>query len=52
MCKANSLHRIELKEGVTCWTVFVPFRKVREWGFVSNGKWVQHKEYLTARANH
>ena len=49
MCKANSLHRIELKEGITCWTLFVPFAKVREWGFISKGQWVQWEEYLARR---
>ena len=51
MCKAESLHRIELKPGVTCWTVFMPFVKVREWGFISKGKWIQWEEYLTRRLN-
>jgi len=49
MCKANSLHRIELKEGITCWTLFMPFAKVREWGFISKGCWVQWEEYLARR---
>jgi hypothetical protein len=49
VCGASSLHRIELKPGVTCWTVFMPFRKVREWGFISKGTWVQWEEYLNRR---
>jgi hypothetical protein len=49
ICKANSLHRIELKPDVTCWTVFMPFRKVREWGFISQGRWIQWEEYLNRR---
>ena len=49
ICRAKSLHRIELKEGTTCWTVFMPFQKVREWGFISKGVWVQWEEYLTRR---
>ena len=49
MCRAKSLHRIELKEGTTCWTVFMPFAKVREWGFISKGVWVQWEEYLARR---
>lgn len=49
VCGATSLHRIELKPGVTCWTVFMPFKKVREWGFISRGVWVQWEEYLSRR---
>jgi hypothetical protein len=49
VCSATSLHRIELKEGTTCWTVFMPFTKVREWGFITKGKWVQWEEYLARR---
>lgn len=49
VCGATSLHRIELKPGVTCWTVFMPFKKVREWGFISSGVWVQWEEYLNRR---
>ncbi|CAB4128579.1 hypothetical protein UFOVP112_41 [uncultured Caudovirales phage] len=49
VCRAESLHRIELKPGVTCWTVFMPFTKVREWGFITKGKWVQWEEYLARR---
>ena len=49
LCQASSLHRIELKPGVTCWTVFMPFKKVREWGFITKGRWVQWEEYLARR---
>ena len=42
----SSLHRIELERGVDTWTVFVPGPKIREWGFIREGKWVQNEEYL------
>ena len=42
----SSLHRIELERGVDTWTVFVPGPKLREWGFIRDGKWVQHEQYL------
>ena len=48
-CRADSLHRIELRPGVTCWTVFMPFAKEREWGFVSKGQWIQWERYLKER---
>lgn len=47
---ANSYHRIELDPAITCWTLFMPGRKVREWGFFSRGNWVQWEQYLTNRS--
>jgi len=49
ICKANSLHRIELDPSVECWTVFMPGPKQREWGFIKNGTWTQWEKYLAAR---
>jgi hypothetical protein len=49
ICKPNSYHRIELKEGVTAWTLFMPLRKVREWGFLVNNKWINNEQYLKDR---
>jgi hypothetical protein len=49
VCSANSFHRIELKEGVTAWTLFMPGPKKRDWGFLVNNKWVQHEQYLRER---
>ena len=48
-CSANSFHRVELKPGVECWTLFMPGPQTREWGFNVNGKWVQHEQYLKER---
>jgi hypothetical protein len=50
VCKANSLHRIELDPSVECWTVFMPGPKQREWGFIKNGTWTQWEQYLAGRA--
>jgi hypothetical protein len=47
--RPESLHRIQLKPGVTAWTMFIPFAKKRDWGFVHAGEWIQHEEYLTKR---
>ena len=47
--KANSLHRIELDPEVTCWTLFMPGAKQRDWGFLVKNKWVQWEEYLKNR---
>lgn len=49
ICSPNSYHRIELKAGVTPWTLFMPGPKQREWGFLVNNKWIQHEQYLKER---
>ena len=49
VCRATSYHRIELKEGVTAWTLFMPGPHKRDWGFLVNNKWVQHEQYLEER---
>jgi len=51
ICGANSYHRVELKEGVTAWTLFMPGPQTREWGFLTKGGWVHNDEYLKERAN-
>lgn len=52
-CRANSFHRIELKDGVTAWTLFMPGPHQREWGFLigKNPKtdWEHNESYLTRR---
>jgi hypothetical protein len=49
ICKPTSYHRIELKDGVTAWTLFMPGPKQRDWGFDVDGTWVQHEKYLKDR---
>jgi hypothetical protein len=46
---AETYHRIELDPAVTCWTLFMPGIKQRDWGFLVKNKWVQWQEYLTMR---
>ena len=47
---ANTLHRVELDENVTnCWTLFIPGKKVREWGFKTDIGWIDNNEYLSSR---
>ena len=48
--RANTYHRIELDPDIECWTLFMPGRKVREWGFLAKNKWVQWEQYLTNRS--
>jgi len=49
ICGANSYHRIELDPNITCWTLFMPGIKKREWGFLTRKGWVQHEQYLKER---
>jgi hypothetical protein len=47
---ANTLHRIELDKDVKeCWTLFIPGRKKREWGFETDTGWVNNEEYLVSK---
>jgi len=50
ICGANSYHRIELDPSVTAWTLFMPGPQKREWGFLTRSGWIQHEQYLDARA--
>ena len=47
--RADSYHRIELDPEVTCWTLFMPGIKQRDWGFLVKNQWVQWQEYLAQR---
>jgi hypothetical protein len=49
ICRSTSYHRIELAEGVTAWTLFMPGPHKREWGFLVKNKWIQNEEYITIR---
>ena len=52
ICSAFSYHRIELKAGVTPWTLFMPGPQTREWGFLVNNKWIHNDNYLEDRKQH
>ena len=53
ICRPESFHRIELKPGVTAWTLFMPGPHRREWGFLvgrgENQKWEHNESYLSRR---
>jgi hypothetical protein len=51
-CSATSYHRIELKEGVTPWTLFMPGPQTREWGFLVKNKWIHNGNYLEEHNQH
>ena len=47
--KPTSYHRIELQEGVTPWTLFMPGPQKREWGFLVKNQWIHNDEYLKGK---
>ena len=49
-CGASSYHRIELVDGITPWTLFMPGPQEREWGFLVNNTWVHNDKYLAEKA--
>lgn len=50
ICSANTFHRIELKESVAAWTLFMPGPQQREWGFLVDNKWIHNDLYLKEKA--
>lgn len=53
--RPESFHRIELKSGVTAWTLFMPGPHCRDWGFLvgknPNTDWEHHESYLARRGS-
>ena len=47
LAKATSLHRIEIGPENYCWTLFIPFKRIREWGFQTKNGWIHNEKYLT-----
>lgn len=50
VCRSTSYHRIELCEGIDCWTLFMPGPHQRQWGFLVNNQWIHNEQYLAQRA--
>ena len=48
--KATDLHRLELPEGESVWTLVFAGRRIREWGFQTENGWVPWREYLKEAA--
>jgi len=43
----EAFHRVELDKNIPyCWTLFIPGRRVKDWGFDTEKGWIQHEEYL------
>ena len=49
VARANTYHRIELDPSITCWTLFMPGPKQRDWGFLVRNQWIQWEQYLEQR---
>ena len=49
---ANSYHRIELVQGITPWTMFMPGPQRRVWGFLVNNQWIPNEQYLESKKIH
>ena len=44
---AESFHRIEIDENQPAtWTLFMPGKKMRDWGFQTNDGWIKNEDYL------
>lgn len=44
---AKTLHRVELlKEKPYCWSLFIPGKKIRNWGFKTKTGWILNNLYL------
>jgi hypothetical protein len=40
-----------LDPDVTCWTLFCPGIKQRDWGFLVRNRWIQWEQYLATRSS-
>lgn len=46
----ESLHRIEIAADASpSWSLFLRGPRLRDWGFVHKGEWIDHRTYLEAR---
>lgn len=44
----GTFHRVELDKNCPyCWTLFIPGRRVKDWGFETKDGWIHHEKYLT-----
>tara|TARA_B100001758_G_C18081198_1_gene438342 strand:+ start:135 stop:575 length:441 start_codon:yes stop_codon:yes gene_type:complete len=51
-CTANCFHRIELDPNVKeCWTLFIPSKSYKEWGFQTKEGWLNHLSYFKLKLN-
>ncbi len=47
---ANTFHRVELDNNIPyCWTLFIPSKSFKEWGFKTHNGWLKHDDYFSMR---
>jgi len=47
---ANTFHRIELDKNIPfCWTLFIPSKNFKEWGFKTYDGWLKNDDYFNLR---
>ena len=47
---ANTFHQVELDKDIPyCWTLFIPSKSFKEWGFRTANGWLKHDEYFSMR---
>ena len=47
---ANTFHRVELDKNVPyCWTLFIPSKSFKEWGFKTANGWLKHDDYFSLK---
>jgi len=45
--EAKDLHWLELEDGKPAWTLFIRFKKKRDWGFMfDDGEWIKAQDVL------
>ncbi len=45
--EANTFHRVELDKNIPhCWTLFIPSKNFKDWGFRTKTGWVNNIDYL------
>ena len=49
--EAESLHRIELPIQGYCWSIFIPLRRCRNWGFKTKNGWISEEKYKNNKNN-
>lgn len=49
---ANTYHRVKLhKDYNYCWTIFIPGKQTRDWGFKTESGWINNEKYLLKKNN-
>ncbi len=47
---AHTFHRVELDKNIPyCWTLFMPCKSFKEWGFKTKNGWIKHDDYFDLR---